>query len=58
MYYKCNPSNWVNQTIPDFIEQIADSIEDYSICPNNDIDWINLNYKTVTKILYMGKIYE
>ena len=56
--FKKNPQKWENQTIPEFIEQMASWIEDYSTCPANDIEWERIDFKVLAKIIYMGKIYE
>lgn len=56
--FRENPDEWENKTAGEYIRAMASWIEDYSACPNNDIDWDSLDYKTLAKILYMGKIYE
>ena len=56
--FRENSDEWENKTAGKYIEAMASWIEDYSACPNNDIDWDSLDYKTLAKILYMGKIYE
>lgn len=56
--FEKNLQQWENQTVPAFLEQMASWIEDYSICPANDIEWNNINFKVLAQILYMGKIYE
>lgn len=53
-----NSEQWENKTAGEYIQAMASWTEDYSACPNNDIDWDGLDYKTLAKILYMGKIYE
>lgn len=53
-----NPQEWENQTIPDFLEQMASWVEDYSDCPANDIEWSRIDFKVLAQIIYMGKIYE
>ena len=56
--FKKNLQEWENQTIPDFLEQMASWIEDYSTCPANNIEWERIDYKVLAQIIYMGKIYE
>ena len=56
--YTDNRNEWENQTIPDYLEQIASWIEDYSISPANDIEWEKIDFKILAQLLYMGKIYE
>lgn len=31
--------------------------KDYSTCPANDINWDNINFRVLARILYMVKIY-
>lgn len=54
---KENPDEWENKTITDYLGQMASWIDDASIS-NDIVDWDNVDYKTLAKILYMGKIYE
>lgn len=54
---KEHPEEWVNNTLTDYIGQIASWIDDCYPFENN-IDWDKVDYKTFAKILYMGKIYE
>lgn len=49
---------WETTSIPDFLEQMASWIEDYSESPANDIEWDKPDFQMFAKILYMGKIYE
>lgn len=56
--FEKNLKEWQNQTIPEFLEQMASWVEDYSTCPANDIDWERIDYKVLAQIIYMGKIYE
>lgn len=51
-------NEWVNKTIPDYLEQIASWIEDYTDSPINDIVWEKIDFQILAKMLYMGKIYE
>lgn len=54
---KENPSEWANITITDYLGQIASWVDDYSMF-NEETDWEKVDYKTIAKLLYMGKIYE
>ena len=56
--FRENSDEWENKTAGEYIEAMASWIEDYSAAPKNDIDWDSPDYKTLAKILYMGKIYE
>ena len=56
--FHTNPQEWENTTISTYLESIRNWIEDFSDCPNNDIDWNSLDYATLARISYMGKIYE
>lgn len=56
--FENNLQEWENQTIPEFLEQMASWIEDYSTCPANDIEWERIDFKVLAQIIYMGKIYE
>ena len=56
--YTNNKDEWENITIPDYLEQIASCIEDYSVTPQNDIEWEKIDYRILAQLLYMGKIYE
>lgn len=56
--YTDNHDEWENITIPDYLEQIASWIEDYSDSPANDIEWEKIDFKILAQLLYMGKIYE
>ena len=53
-----NLREWENQTIPDYLEQIASWVEDYSDSPANKLEWEKIDYKPLALMLYMGKIYE
>lgn len=57
MNAKERPDEWENKTITDYLGQMASWMDDASIS-NDIIDWDNVDYKTLAKILYMGKIYE
>ena len=56
--YVTNQSEWENKTVIDFIEAMSSWTEDFSASPANAIDWDKFDYKTMAKILYMGKLYE
>lgn len=56
----CESDNgdWENGSIPAYLSAISAWIEDYSVCPYNDINWDNIDYKTLAIIFHMGKKYE
>lgn len=54
---KEHPEEWENTTITDYLGQMASWVDDYAMF-DNTIDWEKIDYKTLAKILYMGKIYE
>ena len=56
--FRENSDEWENKTAGEYIDAMASWVEDYSVSPSNDIDWDTSDYKTLAKILYMGKIYE
>ncbi len=56
--FEKNPNEWANKTIPEFLEQMAGWVEDYSTSPINDIKWDTIQFQVLAQILYMGKIYE
>ena len=56
--FKKNPQEWENQSIPEFLEQMASWVEDYSTNPQNTIEWERIDFKVLAQIIYMGKIYE
>ncbi len=56
--FKEHNEEWENTSIPEFLEQMASWVEDYSESPANDIVWDKPDFKMFAKILYMGKIYE
>ncbi|MBS4785970.1 MAG: hypothetical protein KH009_07655 [Clostridiales bacterium] len=53
-----HPEEWENRTVPEYLEQVASWIEDFSESPANDIDWDNMEFRTLARMLYMGKLYE
>lgn len=54
---KDHPEEWANTTITDYLGQMASWVDDCYVFENT-IDWEKVDYKTIAKILYMGKIYE
>ena len=54
---KEKPEEWANSTISDYLNQLAGCVDDYSAV-DSTVDWENFDYKTLAKILYMGKLYE
>ncbi len=56
--YIKNKEEWENWTISDYLESISAWVKDFSACPNNNIDWANVDYKTVAQIFLAGKYYE
>lgn len=56
--YATNQPEWENKSVIDFIKAMLSWTEDFSASPANNIDWEKVDYKTMAKILYMGKIYE
>ena len=52
-----HPEEWTNTTLTDFLGQLASWVDDISQF-DKETDWDNVDYKTLAKILYMGKIYE
>ena len=54
---KKKPEEWANSTVSDYLNQLAGWVEDYSAV-DSTVDWENFDYKTLAKILYMGKLYE
>ena len=56
--YVTNHTEWENKSVIDFIEAMAAWSEDFPISLANDIDWNKVDFKTMAKILYMGKLYE
>lgn len=49
--FEKNPNGWKNKTIPEFLEQMASGIEDYSICPANHIKWNTVDFKVLAQII-------
>ncbi len=56
--YRNHPKEWENSTVDLYLEAMLSWIEDYSVSVFNDVDWNNINYAVLAKILYMGKLYE
>lgn len=53
-----NPEEWENRTVAEYVDAMKSWIEDYSACGRTDVDWDNVGYATMAKILYAGRIYE
>ena len=53
-----NSEEWENRMIGEFLNAMQSWIEDYSSSEFNDIDWGQVDYSLLARILYMGKIYE
>ena len=49
---------WANTTIPDFLQQMAGWVEDYSVCPANVFAWEKVDFRVLASILSMGNLYE
>ena len=56
-YHTVTPK-WEDKTIPNFIVAMSVWIEGYSEMDYNDINWEQLDYQALAKILYMGKLWE
>ncbi len=56
--FRDRPNEWQTLTVDGFLEACASWIMDFSGCPQNDINWDCIDYKTLAKILFMGKYYE
>ncbi len=56
--FRDRPGEWQTLTVDGFLEACASWIMEFSECPQNDINWDGIDYKTFAKILYMGKYYE
>ena len=56
--FRDRPNEWQTLTVDGLLEACASWIMDFSECPQNDINWDCIDYKTLAKILYMGKYYE
>lgn len=50
-----NKETWENISIDDFLESIGRWVKDYH---NDDINFDKPNWKTVSAMFYMGKLYE
>lgn len=50
-----NPETWENVRIDMFLDAIKSWVEDYHA---KDIDFENPNWKTISAMFYMGKLYE
>ena len=49
---------WANHTVPEYLEQIASWMHDFSASPANDVNWSRLDFQLLARIFYMGKLYE
>lgn len=56
--FRNRPEEWENKTLDEYIEAVAGWVEDWSTCPNNDVNWEEIDYLPIARMLYMGKIYE
>lgn len=56
--YRENPQKWENKSVDEYLQAMLSWIEDFSSSEFNDIDWNKIDYITLAKLLYMGKIYE
>lgn len=56
--YENSPDEWENGDIPSFLEAIAAWTEDFSESPMNDTDRNSIDYYSLARMLYMGKLYE
>lgn len=56
--YRENPQKWENKSVDEYLQAMISWIEDFSSSEFNDIDWNKIDYITLAKLLYMGKIYE
>lgn len=56
--HRKNPYKFSNVKVDDYLEAIASWVEDFSECPQNDIDWESVDYHLILKLLYVGGIYE
>ena len=56
--FRENPQEWKQGSIDGYLDAMMAWIDDFSKSPNNDIDWENIDYSIIARILYMGKIYE
>ena len=52
-----NPQEWENTTVSQYLQSIANWIEDWSSRYGNE-EFEKLDYNEMAKLLYMGKIYE
>lgn len=56
--YRENPQKWENKSVDEYLQAMVSWIEDFSSSEFNNIDWNKIDYTTLAKLLYMGKIYE
>ena len=56
--YRKNPQEWEHDSIDEYLDAMMAWVHDFSKCKYNDIDWNNIDYSAIARILYSGKIYE
>lgn len=56
--YRENPQKWENKSVDEYLQAMVSWIEDFSSSEFNNIDWNKIDYTTLAKLLYIGKIYE
>ena len=56
--YRKNPQEWEHDSIDEYLDAMMAWVNDFSKCKYNDIDWNNIDYSVIARILYSGKIYE
>lgn len=56
--FRKNPQEWEQGSIDGYLDAMMAWIDDFSKCPNNDVNWESIDYSIIARILYMGKIYE
>ena len=56
--FRKNPQEWEQGSIDGYLDAMMTWIDDFSKCPNNDVNWESIDYSIIARILYMGKIYE
>lgn len=50
-----NKEMWENRTVDEYLDAIISWIEDYS---GQDVNFEHPDWKTISALFYMGKIYE
>lgn len=56
--FTINNKDWKNKNINEYLSSLVSWVEDFSNCPQNDVDWSKVEWKVIARIFYMGKIYE